>query len=194
MEPTLTTGGPARAEPPGDATGSPLAPPLATSPSFTGVAPRPAAAPDRAGPAQRPASRPRSTAQPAWLHSPIELPLLMLLRQRLQQQVDMAASLRPAPAGPAPDLRGVAAAPAAPLPWQPTRPAGDARAARAALSRMAEGRYGWCQRCGQAIGRDRLLAQPTATTCEGCATGRADEPVGLSPDTPSQAGREPGRI
>src|ERR1700739_3739425 len=32
----------------------------------------------------------------------------------------------------------------------------------AALARDAAGRYGWCDRCGQPIGADRLAARPTA--------------------------------
>jgi DnaK suppressor protein len=41
-----------------------------------------------------------------------------------------------------------------------------------ALRRLAEGRYGVCDRCGQPIGVDRLAARPTATTCIRCAAGR----------------------
>jgi DnaK suppressor protein len=39
----------------------------------------------------------------------------------------------------------------------------------AALARIAAGNYGHCERCGQEIARDRLLARPTARTCIGCA-------------------------
>ena len=39
----------------------------------------------------------------------------------------------------------------------------------AALARIAAGSYGYCERCGQTIGSDRLLARPTARTCIGCA-------------------------
>lgn len=121
------------------------------------------------------ASSPAAPAGPAWLHTPIELPLLMLLRQRLRQQLDTAAAwggVLPSAAALALDARGGAGR--GPALWRPVRPVADPRAARAALRRMAEGRYGWCLRCGQAISRDRLLAQPAASTCEACATGRAD--------------------
>jgi DnaK suppressor protein len=39
----------------------------------------------------------------------------------------------------------------------------------AALLKVAEGRYGWCESCGQPIGAERLAARPTATTCIRCA-------------------------
>lgn len=39
----------------------------------------------------------------------------------------------------------------------------------AALSRIADGRYGVCERCGRAIPRARLEARPTALTCVSCA-------------------------
>jgi DnaK suppressor protein len=42
----------------------------------------------------------------------------------------------------------------------------------AALERLAEGRYGVCDRCGRPIGEDRLAARPTARTCIECASGR----------------------
>lgn len=41
----------------------------------------------------------------------------------------------------------------------------------AALARLAAGNYGHCERCGQEVARDRLLARPTARTCIGCAAG-----------------------
>ena len=41
----------------------------------------------------------------------------------------------------------------------------------AALARIAAGSYGRCERCGQEVARDRLLARPTARTCIGCAAG-----------------------
>lgn len=34
-----------------------------------------------------------------------------------------------------------------------------------ALARMDEGTYGICERCGNPIGRERLLARPSATLC-----------------------------
>ncbi len=39
----------------------------------------------------------------------------------------------------------------------------------AALERLAEGRYGLCDRCGRPIGVDRLAASPAARTCIECA-------------------------
>src|SRR5262249_21611262 len=38
-----------------------------------------------------------------------------------------------------------------------------------ALGRVADGRYGICERCGQPIGADRLAARPAALTCIRCA-------------------------
>jgi RNA polymerase-binding protein DksA len=34
-----------------------------------------------------------------------------------------------------------------------------------ALERIDEGTYGLCERCGKPIGRERLLARPSATLC-----------------------------
>ena len=34
-----------------------------------------------------------------------------------------------------------------------------------ALARLEEGTYGVCERCGNPIGRERLLARPSATLC-----------------------------
>src|SRR6266700_6562691 len=42
-------------------------------------------------------------------------------------------------------------------------------AADAALRRLAAGRYGVCERCGQPIGAGRLTARPAALTCIRCA-------------------------
>ena len=39
----------------------------------------------------------------------------------------------------------------------------------AALGRLAAGRYGVCDRCGQPIGAERLAARPAAATCVRCA-------------------------
>jgi DnaK suppressor protein len=41
-----------------------------------------------------------------------------------------------------------------------------------ALERLAEGRYGVCDRCGRPIGEDRLAARPATRTCIDCAAGR----------------------
>jgi len=42
----------------------------------------------------------------------------------------------------------------------------------AALRRLAEGRYGVCDRCGRPVGAERLAARPAALTCIGCAGAR----------------------
>jgi DnaK suppressor protein len=39
----------------------------------------------------------------------------------------------------------------------------------AALSRLEDGSYGRCERCGQPIPAERLAARPAATTCVSCA-------------------------
>jgi DnaK suppressor protein len=39
----------------------------------------------------------------------------------------------------------------------------------AALGRLADDRYGVCERCGQPIGEARLAARPAARTCVRCA-------------------------
>ena len=39
-----------------------------------------------------------------------------------------------------------------------------------ALSRLSEGRYGRCERCGQPIAPARLAARPAARTCIACAS------------------------
>ena len=44
-------------------------------------------------------------------------------------------------------------------------------AAEAALRRLAEGRYGVCERCGEPIGAERMAARPAAATCVRCAGG-----------------------
>ncbi|PSK93009.1 TraR/DksA family transcriptional regulator [Haloactinopolyspora alba] len=47
-----------------------------------------------------------------------------------------------------------------------------------ALARIADGSYGRCERCGEAVSRERLLARPAARTCIACAEARpsADTP------------------
>lgn len=42
----------------------------------------------------------------------------------------------------------------------------------AALSRIAANEYGFCTRCGDAIGADRLAAVPWTPLCRSCATAR----------------------
>jgi len=39
----------------------------------------------------------------------------------------------------------------------------------AAISRLDEGTYGTCIRCGAPVGADRLAARPAAATCVQCA-------------------------
>ncbi len=39
-----------------------------------------------------------------------------------------------------------------------------------ALTRLDEGSYGICQRCGRQIPAGRLAARPSAATCVGCAS------------------------
>lgn len=39
----------------------------------------------------------------------------------------------------------------------------------AALHRVSAGGYGRCERCGEPIGQDRLVARPSARTCISCA-------------------------
>lgn len=47
---------------------------------------------------------------------------------------------------------------------------GELRDIDAALSRIDEGTYGVCVRCGQPIGDERLEFLPTTTVCADCAT------------------------
>ena len=42
----------------------------------------------------------------------------------------------------------------------------------AAMTRLADGTYGICERCGQPIAAARLAARPVATTCMDCASRR----------------------
>ena len=39
-----------------------------------------------------------------------------------------------------------------------------------ALSRMEDGTWGQCEKCGQALGRDRLRALPETRCCLDCAS------------------------
>ncbi len=39
---------------------------------------------------------------------------------------------------------------------------------KAALGRMEQGAYGSCEKCGKSIQKERLLAVPSARTCEQC--------------------------
>jgi RNA polymerase-binding protein DksA len=42
----------------------------------------------------------------------------------------------------------------------------------AALNRVAKGHYGWCERCGGAVGQLRLRAVPETRLCMACAVRR----------------------
>lgn len=42
-----------------------------------------------------------------------------------------------------------------------------------ALGRIAQGRFGTCEACGRAVGRQRLLAVPEARHCLGCSSAHA---------------------
>jgi RNA polymerase-binding transcription factor DksA len=57
----------------------------------------------------------------------------------------------------------------------------------AALARLAAGKYGVCDRCGQPIGTERLAARPAATTCIRCAR------AGLAA-APGRVSRGAGRV
>ncbi|MDQ3530413.1 MAG: TraR/DksA C4-type zinc finger protein [Actinomycetota bacterium] len=41
-----------------------------------------------------------------------------------------------------------------------------------ATTRLGDGTYGVCERCGQPIAIERLLARPTAQTCIDCASAK----------------------
>jgi RNA polymerase-binding transcription factor DksA len=44
----------------------------------------------------------------------------------------------------------------------------DLREVESALRSVDEGRYGLCDRCGQAIDADRLSTHPTTSCCRAC--------------------------
>ncbi|MFN4297240.1 MAG: TraR/DksA family transcriptional regulator [Brevundimonas sp.] len=47
---------------------------------------------------------------------------------------------------------------------------GERRLVQAALARIADGEFGWCAACGEAIAPRRLAIDPTTATCIHCAT------------------------
>lgn len=47
----------------------------------------------------------------------------------------------------------------------------ETRRLGAALARIAEGEFGWCEECGEAIAPRRLEFDPAATRCISCASG-----------------------
>jgi len=49
------------------------------------------------------------------------------------------------------------------------RRAGELKRIEAALARLAEGEYGYCAECGEAIEPRRLEIDPAAPRCAGCA-------------------------
>jgi RNA polymerase-binding transcription factor DksA len=48
----------------------------------------------------------------------------------------------------------------------------EIRRVRTALDRIADGTYGTCSTCGQAISAERLAAIPSAPTCVNCSAGQ----------------------
>lgn len=46
----------------------------------------------------------------------------------------------------------------------------ERRLIQATLSRIADGEFGWCAGCGEAIAPRRLAIDPTTATCIHCAT------------------------
>ncbi|CAM3963613.1 hypothetical protein HRD49_13075 [Corallococcus exiguus] len=71
-------------------------------------------------------------------------------------------------------LRASCAALAARTPVRGARlPPHELAEVEAALERIEQGRFGGCERCGGAIGRQRLLAVPEARCCQACADARA---------------------
>jgi DnaK suppressor protein len=59
----------------------------------------------------------------------------------------------------------------------------EVAAVQAALRRIAEGSYGQCEDCDREIGRERLLAQPSAGRCLPCQE-RAEAPAIKAPAPP----------
>lgn len=53
---------------------------------------------------------------------------------------------------------------------QGARRAAEARRLALALDRIAEGEFGYCEHCGEAIPPRRLDIDPTATRCVACAS------------------------
>jgi RNA polymerase-binding transcription factor DksA len=47
----------------------------------------------------------------------------------------------------------------------------ELREVEAALSRIDAGQYGYCERCGRALGHQRLRAVPAARYCIECSAG-----------------------
>lgn len=65
------------------------------------------------------------------------------------------------------------------------REVGELRDVEAALARIADGVYGKCTDCGDAIGRERLDAYPTAKRCLRCQTVYETRKRGGRDATPS---------
>jgi len=53
---------------------------------------------------------------------------------------------------------------------------GEVEEIESALLRFVQGTFGLCARCGGALGRQRLLAEPTARFCEFCLRISAARP------------------
>ncbi len=45
----------------------------------------------------------------------------------------------------------------------------EAQRIRAALARLDDGEFGWCAKCGEAVGERRLALDPTIALCIECA-------------------------
>ncbi|MCB2112855.1 MAG: TraR/DksA C4-type zinc finger protein [Parvularculaceae bacterium] len=54
---------------------------------------------------------------------------------------------------------------------QDARRAYELKRIAAALARIADGDFGWCAECGEAIAERRLEIDPTAERCVSCAHG-----------------------
>jgi DnaK suppressor protein len=63
-----------------------------------------------------------------------------------------------------------------------------------ALARMQAGEFGWCARCGGALGRYRMRAIPEARYCLTCSTlvERSGRVGGLVAQEPPSSHRTPG--
>lgn len=105
---------------------------------------------------------------------------LVLLKSMLEQRLRALESVEAAPASdaglPVPDVES------SPLDRATVRllndlsretaghQAAEVQVLRHALAKFADGSYGLCEGCGQAIGASRLLARPEARLCIACQT------------------------
>lgn len=102
-----------------------------------------------------------------WLRSPLELPMLLLLQSRLKERARQLRSTL---------QRRRAQSSGAVEPLAPLLAQAEAEwsCVDAALRRIDRGTYGLCHACGDAIPRDRLLADPCIGTCAGHGHGVGD--------------------